>query len=52
MALPFVTYSGFFNVQIMKDKANAYHALRDHDFFNKNKSQTLHKQIKVLPIAY
>ena len=39
MALPFVTYSGFFNVQIMKDKANAHHALGDRDFFNRNKSQ-------------
>lgn len=39
MGLSFVIYSGFFNVQIMKDKANAHHAVGDYDFFNKKKPQ-------------
>lgn len=40
MAQPLVTYSGFFNAEIIKDKANAQHALGDCDLFNRNKSQT------------
>lgn len=53
MALSLVIYSGCFSEQIVKGKVNALCAVGDHDFFpTETNPQTLHKQIKVLPIAY